>query len=196
MIKIKSQIATQDKFAKYKKNILKQKATLAQNIQNKYTKTMMSVGNVIRLESYWKDKYENFLGVKLPSVKIHKTNNSIIKSQKYNAHSYAQGINIYFGKDTPNYESTEGQALLGHELTHILQQKYLDISSNEQIIDPSILLERKAGIVEDRIRYKKGIEESSGGYFKRWDVLPQRSYIDRKQDVKFIKEQSLKSPEV
>jgi len=196
MIKIKTQ-NTQDKFAKkvfskYEKTKSQKKETLVQKLQNKYAKTMMPVGSVTRLDGYWKKKYENFLGVDIPTVRLHKTDDSIAKSKEYQAHSYAQGADIYFGKDTPSLETVEGQALLGHEITHILQQKYLDMSSNKQMVDPSVLLERKAGVVEDRIRFKKGLDEDNGGYFRKWDILPSRSYLNTRRDNVIIQQNIIK----
>ena len=153
----------------------------------------MPVGGATELNDYWKNKFERFFGVKLPKVKIYKTDESMKLAEKYSAKSFTQGVKIYFGKDTPNFESVEGLALLGHELTHVLQQKYLDMSSNKKMIDPSVELERKAGIVEDRIRLRKGIKESSAGYFRRWSVLPWGSY-GKYINNRYLQRQAFLSP--
>lgn len=149
--------------------------------------TMMPSGVVTFLEGRNKEKYETFFGVSLPKIKIHRTEESILKSKAYHAHSYAQGKNIYLGKDVKPIDTVEGQTVIAHEITHILQQKYLDMSSAKEMVDPSVELERKAQVVEDRVRVSRGIEESSGDYFKKWDVLPERSYQARVNNTsKFV----------
>ena len=55
------------------------------------------------------------------------------------------------------------------------------MSSSEKMIDPSVELEKKAEIVEKRIESENGIEVSSEEYFKRWGVLPQKSYLRNNQ---------------
>jgi len=142
-------------------------------------KNMLPSGGVVELDGYYKDKFENFFGVKLPKIKLHKTDNAKQKASEYHAHSYTQGNNIYLGKDVKPIDTVDGQTVIAHEITHVLQQKYLDMSSSKEMIDPSVELERKAQVVEDRVRTTKGIDRSSGDYFRKWDVLPQRSYQNR-----------------
>jgi hypothetical protein len=154
------------------------KKTLDEKLIQKYSTNSIAVGATTYLEGNWKKKYENFFGVKLPKIKIHKDINSIQKANKYNAHSFAQGKDIYLGKDTKNLETIEGQSLLAHEITHILQQDSLDFSQ-KQGIDKDTVLENKAQIVEKRVIEQKGIENSNFEYFRKWDVLPQKSLNKR-----------------
>lgn len=142
-------------------------------------KSMMASGTVVELDGSNKEAFENFFGVALPKIKIHKTDSAIEKAKKYHAHSYAQGNDIYLGKDTKPIDTLEGQTVIAHEITHVIQQKYLDMSSQKEMVDPSVELEKKAQIVEERVRANRGIDTSSGDYFKKWDVLPKRSYEAR-----------------
>ena len=50
--------------------ISKNQKKFASDVFSKYQKTQMAVGTVQELDGYWKDKYEKFLGAKLPKVKI------------------------------------------------------------------------------------------------------------------------------
>lgn len=143
---------------------------------NKLQETLQPSGTISTLNNYWQNKFEKFLGIGLPKIRIHHTHDSIEKAEQYNARSYAQGNNIYLGKDVKPIDTIEGKSLLAHEITHILQQKYLDMSSSDEMIDPSVKLERKAQIVEDRVKVNRGLNEASGDFFKKWDILPSRSY--------------------
>ena len=142
-------------------------------------KNIMSLGGVFELGGYYKDKFENFFGISLPKIRIHNGQYARNKAKFYHAYSYAQGNNIYLGAEVKPLDTLEGQTTLAHELTHVLQQKYLDMSSSKEMIDPSVLLEQKAKVVEDRVRQLKGIDNNSGEYFRKWNVLPQRSYQAR-----------------
>lgn len=65
-------------------------------------------------------KMENSFGQDFSDVKIHQNSNDATQLQ---AHAFAQGTDIHFapGQYSPNTQ--KGQELLGHELTHVVQQK-------------------------------------------------------------------------
>ncbi|WP_051312902.1 eCIS core domain-containing protein [Sporocytophaga myxococcoides] len=65
-------------------------------------------------------KMESSFGEDFSDVNIH-TNSS--QSIDLNAHAFAKGSDIHFAPGMFNPESQKGQELLGHELTHVLQQR-------------------------------------------------------------------------
>jgi len=142
----------------------------------KLEKTLMSSGSVTTLDGYWKDKYENFFGVAIPRVRIHRDKNAINKAEQYQAHSYAQGIDIYLGKDVAPIDTLEGQMTLAHEITHVLQQKYLDMSSSQGMVDPSVELEQKAKGIEGIVKFRRGLDQSAYELIKKRELLPFKSY--------------------
>lgn len=77
-------------------------------------------------------KMENAFGQDLSQVKIHQDPSSIQMNQELNAQAFTHGSDIYFnqGKYQPGTET--GDHLLGHELTHVVQQ------SNKGANDKSI----------------------------------------------------------
>ncbi len=146
-------------------------------INRKLEKTLMSSGTVSTLDGYWKDKYENFLGLKLPEIRIHKSHNAILKTNKHKAKAYVTGHDIYMGKDIKPIDSLEGQMTMAHEITHVLQQEHLDMSSSRKMVDPSVELEKKAKGVEGIVKFRRGIDESASDLIKKRELLPFNSYI-------------------
>ena len=86
-------------------------------------------------------KMEGAFGQDFSDVRVHQDGNA----QKVGAEAYAQGSNIHFapGKYDPN--SAGGQALLGHELTHVVQQRQGRVqTSAAQAINDDPALEAEA----------------------------------------------------
>jgi Domain of unknown function (DUF4157) len=67
----------------------------------------------------------NAIGADFSNVKIHTGSNAVQMSKDLNAQAFTHGNNIYFNEGKYNPESKEGQHLLAHELTHVIQQKKL-----------------------------------------------------------------------
>ncbi|MFZ2900442.1 MAG: DUF4157 domain-containing protein [Saprospiraceae bacterium] len=62
-------------------------------------------------------------GADFSSVKVHTDSKATQMSQKLGARAFTHGSNVYFNKGEYAPESTKGEKLLAHELTHVLQQK-------------------------------------------------------------------------
>ncbi len=73
-----------------------------------------------RMPDYVQAKMESSFGSDFSDVKIH-SNSS--KATDVGALAYTQGTDIHFAPGQYDPESTSGQELLGHELTHVVQQK-------------------------------------------------------------------------
>ncbi len=73
-------------------------------------------------------KMENALGADFSGVRIHQGS----EAQQVGALAYTRGTNIHFqpGRYDPGTES--GQALLGHELTHVVQQQAGRVKAPQQ----------------------------------------------------------------
>ncbi|HEY8401328.1 MAG TPA: DUF4157 domain-containing protein, partial [Cytophagaceae bacterium] len=72
---------------------------------------------------------ENSFGEDFSGVNIH-TNSE--QANQLNALAYTQGNDIHFAPGQYNPESKSGQELLGHELTHVVQQKQGRVNSTAQ----------------------------------------------------------------
>ena len=58
-----------------------------------------------------------------------------------NAQAFTHGSDIYFNSDKYNTTSKEGQQLLAHELTHVVQQS----SPHENVVRRDLIDDRKSG---------------------------------------------------
>ena len=67
-----------------------------------------------------RSKMENSFGASFGDVNIH-TDSHLAKSM--GALAFTQGNNVHFAPGQYNPQSSSGQALLGHELTHVVQQR-------------------------------------------------------------------------
>ncbi|MCR6641932.1 MAG: DUF4157 domain-containing protein [Sporocytophaga sp.] len=65
-------------------------------------------------------KMESSFGEDFSDVNIHKDST---QSTELKAHAFAKGNDIHFAPGMYNPESQKGQELLGHELTHVVQQR-------------------------------------------------------------------------
>ena len=73
------------------------------------------------LEAATRKPYERFFGTDLSFVRIHDNSAANRASKEIDAHAFARGNDIYFGAGQFNPSAPEGQRLLAHELTHVLQ---------------------------------------------------------------------------
>lgn len=74
-----------------------------------------------------KEKMEGAFGEDLSDVKIHTDSGD---ATKHGALAYTQGEDIHFAPGKFNENSKGGQELLGHELTHVIQQKQQRVNPN------------------------------------------------------------------
>ncbi|WON73524.1 DUF4157 domain-containing protein [Nitrosospira sp. Is2] len=74
------------------------------------------------LPSNLQRKFEQGLGVDLSAVRVHTGPRSIEASNAISARAYTTGSDIHFNQGQYDPESSEGQRLLAHEVTHTMQQ--------------------------------------------------------------------------
>ncbi|MEM7556739.1 MAG: DUF4157 domain-containing protein [Cyanobacteria bacterium P01_A01_bin.84] len=94
-----------------------------QNNQNSSSTSSNSISAPIR------SKMENSFGTSFADVKIH-TNSP--QAESMGALAFTQGSNVHFASGQYNPENSSGQALLGHELTHVVQQRAGRVSVPQQ----------------------------------------------------------------
>jgi hypothetical protein len=74
-------------------------------------------------------KMENSFGQDFSQVQIHESS----KASELGALAYTQGKEIHFAPGQSNPESQKGQELLGHELTHVVQQQQGKVKPTTQL---------------------------------------------------------------
>ena len=65
---------------------------------------------------------ESAFGTDFSGVRVHTGSSAVKMNQSLSARAFTHGADIYFNRGQYNPGSTEGQRLLGHELTHAVQQ--------------------------------------------------------------------------
>jgi len=101
---------------------MKSNETNADHILENYIGNLNGRGESLKNEV--RNFYEPRFGYDCSNVKVHTDSVAAKSAQSINAMAYTSGNNIVFnsGQYSPNTES--GKRLLGHELTHVIQQSY------------------------------------------------------------------------
>ena len=92
-----------------------------------------------------KQKMENSFGTDFSDVNIHTNSKS---AEGLGALAYTQGTDVHFASGQFNQNSNQGQQLIGHELTHVVQQKQGRVQATTQLkgvsVNDSSSLEQEA----------------------------------------------------
>jgi hypothetical protein len=78
------------------------------------------------LDENTRRQMESFFGASLGDVRIHADANAAQFAANMGAEALTVGRDIYFGAGRFDPSSQKGKALLGHELTHVLQQRTIE----------------------------------------------------------------------
>src|SRR5260370_2840472 len=94
-------------------------------------------------------------------VRVHPDEESSKSAVMLGANAYTSGRDIYFASGKYAPKSPEGERLLAHELTHVVQQNGTPASraSNNELSDPSDLAEREAQAAADRVERGEPVPE-------------------------------------
>ncbi len=65
---------------------------------------------------------ESAFGTDFSDVRVHTNSGAVQMNQELGAQAFTHGSDVYFGSGKYDPGSTEGNRLLGHELTHVVQQ--------------------------------------------------------------------------
>ncbi len=81
-------------------------------------------GRGSKLDDSTRSSFESAMGYDLSGVTIHTGDHASQLSRSVEAKAFTTGSDIYFGEGQYNPGSSDGQQLLAHELTHVVQQGY------------------------------------------------------------------------
>ncbi|MFQ3647662.1 MAG: DUF4157 domain-containing protein [Anaerolineae bacterium] len=79
-------------------------------------------GHGSKLDDSTRSSFEGAMGYDLSGVTIHTGDHASQLSRSVEAKAFTTGSDIYFGEGQYNPGSSDGQQLLAHELTHVVQQ--------------------------------------------------------------------------
>lgn len=125
-------------------------------------------------------KMENSFGTDFSGVNIHANSD---KAPALNALAFTQGNDIHFAPGQYNPDSQKGQELLGHELTHVVQQKQGRVQTTTQLkgaqINDSPELEKEADEMGEKAA--KGIPQPKFSS-EKGNSVPPYSLVQKKDN--------------
>ncbi|WP_462254719.1 eCIS core domain-containing protein [Ferruginibacter sp.] len=139
--------------------------TADSNLEN-YVGGLQSGGQPLSNET--RNFYEPGFGYDFSNVKVHTDSGAAKSAQSINALAYTSGSNIVFNTNQYSPNTDSGKRLLGHELTHVVQQhseiiqKYSDTNSNAIQCKPKSVKSAEPTEAE-----RKEYEEMQQEYFKQ-----------------------------
>lgn len=120
------------------------------------------------LDSTTRGFMEARLGHHFGEVRIHADGRAAESARAMNALAYTVGRDVVFGAGRYAPGTREGQKLLAHELTHVVQQNESAFSGGEPIAmdDPHDAFERQAEAVSEKSMEESGDGSRAGGLSK------------------------------
>jgi hypothetical protein len=82
-------------------------------------------------------KMSDTFGAKFDHVRVHTDSQAAASAQQMGAEAYTVGSNIFFNSGRYQPDSPSGQALIAHELTHVVQQAHLPSLGNGRVLETS-----------------------------------------------------------
>ncbi len=119
--------------------------------------------------------FEQRFGADFSHVRIHTDSRAVETAKSINAKAFTAGENIAFGEGQFAPESKEGKKLLGHELTHVLQQH-----SRESFKTAS--LQRDEAIHDTGEAARKVVMGSTGQTVRKAGRISREQYLRKEPD--------------
>jgi len=133
-------------------------ANIASDAVESGIKSTHGSGNA--MPSTVQQQMESSFGADFSQVRIHHDSRAASLNNSLHAHAFAHGSDIYFNAGKYDYQSSSGQHLLAHELTHTIQQGAAPVSRRIAPKYSSLRLQRNAiqRFAPDEEKYYKGID--------------------------------------
>lgn len=120
-------------------------------VQGKFGVTQRQTENQTGIPDAVKQRMEDSFGTDFSSVRVHPESS---KAPEVGALAYTQGTDIHFAPGQFKPDTTAGQELLGHELTHVVQQAEGRVQPTTEIggmpVNDSEALEHEADVMGAR----------------------------------------------
>jgi hypothetical protein len=110
------------------------------------------------LDSDAREKLEASMGEDFSDVRVHADSNADALSRSIQADAFTTGADVFFRSGKYEPLSSDGQKLLAHELTHVVQQRGAAPATELTVTDPGDASEREASDVADRVSAAGGGE--------------------------------------
>lgn len=158
---------------------------------NSFPLQLKSCGSGLPLPSDVRDKMEQSFNTDFTDVRVHRGS----EAKAIGALAFTQGNNIYFQPEQYNPKSLAGQTLLGHELTHVVQQRAGLVKPQSRRGDLSINADSTLEAEADRLGAKAahgGIAQvtKTGVGLQRQAEVAQQKQQQRQKNIKELKEEA------
>jgi hypothetical protein len=110
-----------------------------------------SRGSGTSLDRGVREKFSGQLGDSLSDVKIHADSTSDALARSVSARAFATGSDVYFAQGEYKPGTADGDKLLAHELTHVVQQRGAPTSGPMTVSTPGDAMETQADAVADEL---------------------------------------------
>jgi hypothetical protein len=110
-----------------------------------------SRGSGHQLDDGSRDRIGGPLGDPLDDVRVHTDDKADALASSVSARAFTTGNDVFFKKGEYNPGSSDGQQLLAHELTHVVQQRGASTSGPLQVSQPGDALENEAETAADEL---------------------------------------------
>ncbi len=121
-------------------------------------------------------KAGDVMGQDFSNVRIHTDSNADNLSRQLNAKAFTTGNDIFFQEGTYNPTSSDGQHLISHELTHVVQQ-----GASSGIPAPSI--QNKMTVNDPNDQYEVEADSVADMVMNSPDVQRQGDFEEEEEDV-------------
>jgi len=132
------------------RSALHRQADGSASVDDDITKSIQSKrGGGEALDDGVRRNLEPAFGEDFSDVRVHTDGEADSLNHAVQAEAFTTGKDIFFREGRYNPGSSDGQKLLAHELTHVVQQRSAPPSSELTVSDPEDASEREAGHVAD-----------------------------------------------
>ncbi|HEV8572894.1 MAG TPA: DUF4157 domain-containing protein [Actinomycetota bacterium] len=129
--------------------------TIARAIQSKR-------GGGSTLDEGSRQKMERTMGEDFSGVRVHNDTEADSLSRSVKAKAFTTGQDIFFRSGEYQPGSGDGDKLLAHELTHVVQQRNAPPAQKLEVSDPGDASEQQASAVADRVTARSDAGASVG----------------------------------
>lgn len=117
-------------------------------LQGKFQPVQCQFENLTGMPDQVKQQMEDSFGADFSDVRIHPDSD---QAPKVGALAYTQGTDIHFAPGQLKLDTTSGKQLLGHELTHVIQQAEGRVQPTTEIggmaVNDNVALENEADVL-------------------------------------------------
>jgi hypothetical protein len=120
-------------------------------------------GSGEQLDSGAAEKIGKTMGHDFSDVQVHKDSESDQLNKQVHAEAFTTGKDIFFREGKYDPVSDQGQKLLAHELTHVVQQRDAPATSELRVSDPNEASEKQAEKTAEKVTAPAGSSTSTAG---------------------------------